>query len=223
MARILVADDDCALTEMIAENLRALDHVVEVANHGDDAEDFAKSHLFDLLILDWNMPGKTGVDICCSYRQQGKSEPILLLTAKSNIADKEEGLYAGADDYLTKPFDLRELMARVSVLLRRPPIYVNKLLSVGDLRLDLEARTVSCRQKTLRFQPRELALLEFLCKRTGQVIGSEALLSAVWGSEFEGTEIALRSCLVKLRKALTALESATSIETVHGFGYRFVS
>lgn len=222
MARILLADDDRALAEMVAENLRSRDHAVEVAFDGDVAEEFAKTQLFDLLILDWNMPGKTGIDVCESFRAAGHAAPVIFLTAKADINDKEEGLYAGADDYLTKPFDMRELMARVTVLLRRPAAYMGKKLELGELTIDLDARTVARGDKTVKLQPREFALLEFFARRTGQVMGAEALLTGVWGADFEGTEIALRSCLAKLRKALATLGYDGAIETVHGFGYRLV-
>ncbi|MBY0546683.1 MAG: response regulator transcription factor [Candidatus Obscuribacterales bacterium] len=222
MARILLADDDQALADMVADSLRARDHSVEVVHDGNVAEEFAKTQLFDLLVLDWNMPGKTGVDVCSAFRAAGHTAPVLFLTAKADINDKEEGLYAGADDYLTKPFDMRELVARVTVLLRRPAAYVGKKLELGELTIDLEARTVFRGDKSVKLQPREFALLEFFARRSGQVMGAEALLAGVWGADFDGTEIALRSCLAKLRKALASLGYESAIETVHGFGYRFL-
>jgi DNA-binding response OmpR family regulator len=221
MARILVADDDQALAEMVAENLRAKDHAVELAFDGAVAEEFAKTQIFDLLILDWNMPSRTGIEVCSTLRSCGKAAPVLFLTAKSDITDKEEGLYAGADDYLTKPFDMRELMARVTVLLRRPTVYTGKKLSLGELIVDLDSRSISRADKVVKLQPREFALLEFFVRRPGQVMGAEALLTGVWGADFDGTEIALRSCLAKLRKALSQLGYDSAIETVHGFGYKF--
>jgi len=221
MARILLAEDDSMLRDMIADTLSLQGYTVDVAADGNDAMAFVRSHVFDLLILDWSLPGVTGLEICRSFRQMGKAEPILFLTAKSAISDKEQGLNSGADDYLTKPFDIRELIVRVKSLLRRPANYFSHLAKIGDMMVDLDARELRCGEKSLHLQPRELALIEFFLRRPGQVLGREALLSGVWGADFDGSEIALRSCLAKVRKALASFGYDNVIETVHGFGYRF--
>ncbi|HEY9718309.1 MAG TPA: response regulator transcription factor [Trichormus sp.] len=221
MARILLADDDSMLCDMIADGLSLQGYTIDVVGDGNDAMAFVRSHTFDLLILDWGLPGMTGLEICRNFRQMGKAEPVLFLTGKTDISDKEQGLNSGADDYLTKPFDMRELIVRVRSLLRRPANYFNHLAKIGDVEIDLDARQLRQGEKSLHLQPRELALLEFFLRRPGQVLGSEALLSGVWGSDFDGSEVALRSCLAKLRKALASLGYDNVIETVHGFGYRF--
>jgi OmpR-family two-component system manganese-sensing response regulator len=221
MARILLADDDNMLSEMIADTLTLEGYAVDVTGDGNDAMAFVRSHAFDLLILDWGLPGMTGLEICRGFRQMGRAEPILFLTGKTDIADKEQGLNSGADDYLTKPFDMRELVVRVKSLLRRPANYFTHLAKIGEVEVDLDTRRLRRGEKSLHLQPRELALIEFFLRRPGQVLGSEALLSGVWGSDFDGSEVALRSCLAKLRKALASLGYDSVIETVHGFGYRF--
>jgi DNA-binding response OmpR family regulator len=221
MMRILLAEDDVVLSQMISENLGSLGFVVEVSHDGLHAAEFLRAHPFDLLILDWNLPGMTGIELCTLFRKLGRNEPVLMLTSRSGIADKEEGLDSGADDYLTKPFEARELAARVKALLRRPSGYIQKVIRLGEIFVDMEARTLSRAESSLRLPPRELALLEFFMRRPGQVIGSESLLTGVWGSDFDGSEVALRSCLAKLRKALTTLGYEGVIETVHGFGYKF--
>ncbi len=220
MARILLAEDDIILSQMILDNLTALGFAVEISHDGIDASEFVRNQSYDLLILDWNLPGMTGIEICTLFRKLGKTEPVLMLTSKSEIADKEKGLDSGADDYLTKPFDFRELAARVKSLLRRPSSYVQKVVRLGDISVDMDARTLSRADASLRLPPRELALLEFFMRRPGHVLGTESLLSGVWGSDFDGSEVALRSCLAKLRKALSTLGYVDLIETVHGFGYR---
>lgn len=223
MPRILVADDDVLLSDMIADNLAKHGYKTELVRDGGDAMQLVRSQSFDLLILDWNMPGATGIEICRKFRQIGKNEPVIMLTARSEIEDKEEGLYAGADDYLTKPFDIRELIARIKSLLRRPANYMDNLEKLGPITIDFDGRILRKGEIAIRLQPRELDLLQFFMRRPGQLLGAEALLSGVWGSDFEGSEIALRSCLAKLRKALSALGHNDVIQTVHGFGYRFVA
>lgn len=220
MARILLVEDDVLLSQMIVDKLTPLGFAVEVTHNGKDALAFVGDYSFDLLMLDWDLPEVTGLEICKFYRQKGATGPVLFLTAKTDIADKEAGLDSGADDYLTKPFDMRELIARVKSLLRRPATYVGSTIRNGDLELELETRELKCGANLIRLQPREIALLEFLMRRVGQVLNSETLLAGVWGSDFDGSEIALRSCLAKLRKALAHVGQSDAIETVHGFGYR---
>lgn len=220
MARILLAEDDSFLSQAIIDGLSALGYEVEHADNGNDAEAFVRGHYFDLLILDWNLPGATGLEICRAFRKMGKSEPVLFLTSRADIDDKEDALGSGADDYLTKPFDMRELVARIKSLLRRPSNYIEHSIKLGEIILDLDSRTLTNAEKEVRLQPRELALLEFFIRRPGQVLSNEALLSGVWGADFDGSEVALRSCLAKLRKALATLGYDNVIETIHGFGYR---
>jgi DNA-binding response OmpR family regulator len=221
MPRILIAEDDESLSAMILDKLVAIGYAVERTANGTDALALAQSYEFDLLILDWNLPGLSGLEICREIRAKRRTDPILFLTAKTDIADKETGLDSGADDYLTKPFDMRELTARVRSLLRRSPQYVGDVVRFADVTLDRESGQLRNNEKQVHLKPREASLLEFFIRRSGHVLNSEVLLSGVWGTEFDGTEIALRSCLAKLRKALAQLGYEDVIETVHGFGYRF--
>lgn len=221
MARILLAEDDALLGQSLLDGLTISGYNVEVAKDGDDAYAFIQSHSFDLLILDWNLPGRSGLEVCRAFRKLGKTEPVLFLTSRVDIDDKSEAFDSGADDYLTKPFHLRELVMRIRALLKRPAKSVSHVAQLAELEIDLDARTLAKGSTVVRLQPRELALLEFFLRRPGQVLGAEALLSGVWGADFEGSEIALRSCLAKLRKALSTFGYGDAIETVHGFGYRF--
>ncbi|MBX9687709.1 MAG: response regulator transcription factor [Candidatus Obscuribacterales bacterium] len=220
MARILLAEDDLLLAQTVCTALEAFEYAIEHVSSGDDALQILESQSFDLLILDWNMPGSSGIEVCKQFRKAGKKEPVLMLTSRSGIDDKEEGLYSGADDYLTKPFEVRELLARIKSLLRRPANYADKLLKLGEITVDLDSRILKRDEQLQRLQPRELALLEFFMRRPGQLLSAEAIFTGVWGSDFEGSEIALRSCLAKLRKALASLGYADLIETVHGAGYK---
>jgi OmpR-family two-component system manganese-sensing response regulator len=220
MPRILLADDDALLANMVRDALAEQGHTVEVTNTGADAAQILEAQMFDLLILDWNMPECTGVELCKRLRKQGKHDPILLLTGRSDIEDKEVGLDAGADDYLTKPFELRELIARVKSLLRRPASYVSNQQRLAEITIDFEAHTLTRHGQVAKLKPREFELLEFFLRRQGHLLSGELLLSSVWGADFDGSEIALRSCLAKLRKALASLGYPELIETVHGCGYR---
>ncbi len=221
MARILIAEDDLMIAEFIGESMIETGHQIEHAANGDDAQQFLETQTFDLLILDWNLPGRSGVELCKSFRKAGKKEPVIILTSRASIDDKEEGFDAGADDYLTKPFDPRELIARVKSLLRRPAEYRESVLVLGEIQIDMDGRTLNRDGTVLKIQPRELALLDFFMRRSGQLLSSEAIFTAVWGSDFEGSEIALRSCLAKLRKILAQLGYKDLIQTVHGSGYKF--
>ena len=220
MPRVFIADDDNLLSQMVADQLGAKGFSVDVVSDGETAAEYIRTQSFDLLILDWNMPGMTGVDVCKLYRRLGQSGPVLMLTSRSDIEDKETGLDSGADDYLTKPFEMRELLARVNSLLRRPANYVQKVEKLGHIEIDLEGRTLKRGNSIFRLQPREMALLEFFLRRQGHLLPTNAILSGVWGADFEGSEVALRACLTKLRKVLASLEYENAIETVHGFGYR---
>lgn len=221
MARILVAEDDAILSQTVCAGLSELGYAVELATNGSDAEAFVRYHYFDLLILDWNLPGLSGLEVCRTFRKLGKVEPVLFLTSRSDVDDKVEAFSLGASDYLTKPFHVRELAARVKSLLRRPADYAAESLQIGEISLDLNTRALQREGNVIRLQPREMALLEFLVKRPGQVLGIPVLLSAVWGEEFDGSDMVLRSCVAKLRKALATLGHPDSIQTIHGFGYCF--
>ena len=220
MARILLVEDNLVLSQALADGLSELGHTVEVANDGDIALVFLKTNTFDLLILDWNIPGKTGLELCGFFRKLGRTEPVLFLTSREDITDKSQAFESGADDYLTKPFHMRELELRVKALLKRPIQSINALLKIADLEINLTDGTLKRAETIIHLQPRELALLEFFLRRPGHVIKAEVLLSGVWGSEFDGSDVALRSCLAKLRKALSAVGMSDAIETVHGYGYR---
>src|SRR5277367_1275431 len=136
MAKILVVEDDANLSALIRNLLTVERHVVELATDGDDAIGMLKVFKYDLVVLDWKLPGKNGNAVCQEFRSRGGATPILMLTAKSSIEEKEAGLDSGADDYLTKPFDPRELMARIRALLRRPQAVASKELMIADLALD---------------------------------------------------------------------------------------
>lgn len=221
MASILLAEDDELLRMTVIDALTVAGHKVTSANTGTEAMALCEMGTFDLVILDWNMPGHSGIQVGRCYREQHKAEPILFLTSRSDLDDKEMAFSIGADDFLTKPFQLRELMMRVTALLRRPVGFIDDQILIGNANFDIKTGIISLGKLQAKLQPREAELLLFFLKRPKQVLKAELIRTAVWGSEFEGSDVALRACLAKVRKALAVFELDECIETVHGFGYQY--
>jgi DNA-binding response OmpR family regulator len=217
MSKILLVEDDIDLAGMVEQNLSREHSTVEVVHTGDAALDVLAVSDYDLLILDWELPGRSGIEICKWYREHGGQSPVLMLTGKSSIAEKETGLDSGADDYLTKPFSMRELAARARAALRRTTTLASNELTHGAYKLDPFKFTLERNGKRIALQPREFALLEFLMRHPGEVFSPEALLERIWRSDTEAGLDALRACVKRLRKKL---DDAEIIETVHGMGYR---
>ena len=219
MAKILVVEDDKNVAEQLKTLLSFEHHSVEAVHDGGEAASNLKAYNYDIIILDWDLPGKSGVDILKEFRSRGGRTPILMLTGKTSIDEKESGLDSGADDYLTKPFHMKEVAARVRALLRRPdPVATDNLLRAGDVCLDPVKYHVLRGDETMNLLPKEFALLEFLMRHPNQVFSSEALLNRVWPTDSEATDEALRSTMKRLRKKLDP--DGLLIKTVHGVGYR---
>ncbi|MGH9551349.1 MAG: response regulator transcription factor, partial [Terriglobales bacterium] len=177
MAKIIVVDDDAALTNIIVDWLQNENYTVESVAKGTEALEFLDTYPYDLVILDWGLPDLSGIEVCKKYRAKGGRAPVLMLTGKDHITEKEEGLDAGADDYLTKPFEVRELSARIRALLRRPPSWHDNVVKIGPLELDPSTRTVNRNGAELQIFPRDFALLEFLMRHAGKVFTSDALMN----------------------------------------------
>jgi DNA-binding response OmpR family regulator len=217
MSKILLVEDDTDLAGMVKMNLAREHSTVEVVHTGEEALDVLAVSSYDLLILDWNLPGRSGLDVCQWYRQHGGTSPVLMLTGKSAVIDKETGLDGGADDYLTKPFSMRELAARVRAVLRRSTTVTSNILTRGPYRVDPFKFQISKDGESVSLQPREFALFEFLMRHPGDVFSAEALLERIWRSDSEASLDALRACIKRIRKKL---DDPDVIETVHGVGYR---
>lgn len=221
MAKILIVEDDKDLALILSDSLSAQNHLVEVTHDGTDGKERLLFYQFDLVILDWDLPGISGVEICKEFRGRGGNTPILMLTGKGTTPEKEAGLDAGTDDYLTKPFDIKELQARVRALLRRPTGYTTSVLKAGNVELNPSTFRVTRDGQEVRLLPKEFALLEFLMRHKGQIFSAEAILNRVWSSESDATPESLRTCLKRLRQKIDLPEQEKSvIETVHGAGYR---
>lgn len=220
MAKILLVEDEVDLSDLVREWLKSEKHVVELVETGEEAVDRLKFYKYDVVILDWVLPGKTGLAVCQEYRAMGGTTPILFLTAKNMINEKEAGLDAGSDDYLTKPFDIKELSARIRALLRRPQVFSGSVLVAGPLELDTSSRKVLYHGAELQLLPKEFALLEFLMKHQNKVFSSEALIERVWNSESDASPEVIRTYIKRLRKRLDIEGQPSLLQTVHGVGYK---
>lgn len=225
MAKILFVEDDSGLAEMVKEWLSCQHHSIEHLVDGQKGLDYLQYGKYDLAIIDWNVPGTSGLEICKQHRAQGGSTPIIMLTARGAENDKEIGLDSGADDYLTKPFSVKELSARLRALLRRPHSVVANTLQIKDLVLDPMKHTLIRDNKEIRLLPREFLMLEFFMRHPDELYTSEALLNRVWHSDSEATPDAVRTCLKRLRKKIDkqADESMSYIQTVAKLGYKMPS
>ena len=226
MAKILLVEDDIGLARLVEESLSELylQHDVDVANNGSDGLANIQSYAYDLLILDWDLPGLSGIEILKEFRKLRKTAPVIMITGKNAIPDKEAGFTAGADDYLTKPFDIRELIMRVNALLRRPAALLDdQSVSVAGISLDRKEFAAFRNGSNLNLVRSEFALLEFLMRYPNQYFSTEALLERVWSNQSDATAESVKSCVRRLRKKID-IEGATSlIENAYGIGYRFVA
>lgn len=221
MAKFLLVDDDQDLSSTIVMSLQAERHTVDAVYCGEDGLELLSLNQYDVLILDLDMPGMGGLEVLARHRTEGGCTPVLILTGKDRIEDKEKGLDSGADDYLTKPFSLRELSARLRALGRRPQQVVAEELSYRDIVFDTRSGNLTRQGAEVKLQPRDLALFEFLLRHPKQVFSIEALLSRVWNYDAQATPDGLRSAISRIRKVLDDENSSESIiENVPKIGYR---
>ncbi|HEV7125903.1 MAG TPA: response regulator transcription factor [Ktedonobacterales bacterium] len=218
-ADILVVDDDERLTVLLRRTLAYDGYRVEVALRGDEALQKVHEHPPDLVILDVMLPGMDGLEVCRRLRAAGDQVPILLLTARDTVADRVEGLDTGADDYLVKPFENEELLARVRALLRRSNAEQPEVLRYADLELDTGAREAHRAGRTIHLSTTEYELLALFMRRPRQVLTREIILERVWGYDFEGQSNVLEVYIGYLRGKLEAGGEPRLVHTVRGAGY----
>jgi len=225
VARILIVEDEAALSDLVRSHLEKEGHAVEQAFDGRQALAAADRARPDLVILDWMLPGLDGLDVCRELRRKHLM-PILMLTARGEVADRVTGLQVGADDYLGKPFSIVELAARVASLLRRVALDSaaassdsTQPLAFGPLVLDLAGHRATLAGSALDLSKREMDLLELLMHHPGRTFSREFLLERLWGSDFDGLDRAVDTQMVRLRRKLGDVGGC--IETVWGIGYRF--
>ncbi len=223
-AKVLLVEDEEALSELLRYNLEAAGYNVVHAPTGEDAEMLIAEEAPDLVILDWMLPAASGIEICRRLRARTDTRqvPIIMLTARSEEADRIRGLSTGADDYVVKPFSLPELMARVKALLRRAsPSRIAEVLVVADVSLDRAAHRVLRGKREVRLGPTEFRLLEYFMQSPGRVLSRGQLLDGVWGRDAYVDERTVDVHIGRLRKALIRGRESDPIRTVRGSGYVF--
>jgi DNA-binding response OmpR family regulator len=220
MAKILMVEDDASIAENVQDFLATENNVVEIAPNAEDAHELIKSFHYDLIILDWSLPNQSGVDFLKQYREAGGKAPILMLTGRESLRDKELGLDSGADDYLTKPFHLRELSARVRALLRRPRTEIGTVITIADLSIDTAARSVSKGGEAIELLPKEYALLELFFRNPNQYFEGDTILERVWHSESNVGPGTVRTTMARLRKKIDTDGEESLIKNDRGFGYK---
>lgn len=220
---VLIIEDDKEAARYVRKGLRESGHTVTVANNGDDGLMMARSGKFDVLVVDRMLPDMEGLEIIQTIRKEGLNTPALILSALSEVGHRVEGLQAGGDDYLTKPFAFAELLARLDALLRRsnPEVAVTEL-TVGDLNLNLLTREVRRGETDIELQPREFSLLSYLMKHAGQVVTRTMLLENVWEYNFDPQTNVVDVHVSRLRGKIDKDFDVSLLETVRGAGYRMV-
>ncbi len=222
MAKILLVDDERYILNMLRVTLESKGHVAQCVPGGKQALEHLRVYQYDLVVMDWMMPEMTGIEVLRRFRSEmhGKT-PVLLLTAKTSIDEKEEGLDTGADDYLTKPFDARELLARVRALLRRPQSLSHTVLKAGSLELDPTLCLIEKNGETLHVRPKVYSLLEFFMRHPNQVFEPQAILDRVWPDDSTASYETLRTHIKLLRRAIDDEAEESKLENLRNMGYRF--
>jgi len=218
--RVLLVEDDPKLAALVRRGLTENGNATDIAPHGEDALWMARAHDYDAIVLDVMLPGRDGFQTCAALREAGVWAPVLMLTARDAVEDRVAGLDAGADDYLTKPFSLAELRARLRALVRRGAAERPTVLEVGDLRLDPATQQVWRGEAEIRLSSKEYALLELFMRRPGQVLSRFELLEHGWDIGYENRSNVITVYIRYLREKIDRPFGRHSLETVHGAGYR---
>jgi two-component system, OmpR family, manganese sensing response regulator len=219
MPKLLLADDDQDLVSGLTKYLTDQGYVVETAFCGRDALQLLENFTFEVIILDWQLGDMSGVDVCKQFRKQGGKTPVIMLTGLSDVENRVEGLNSGADDYLTKPFEVRELKARLSSLLRRPSLFITSKLEAHGVSLEVETRTVTDGTTTVKLSQRETALLEFLMRHQNRNFSTAVIREKVWPLDSEGSDDTVRTCMKTLRQKLEKIGKKDLIKTSLQSGY----
>jgi DNA-binding response OmpR family regulator len=221
--RLLLAEDDPRISRFVTKGLQEQSYAVDVVSNGNDAVYQVEINDYDLVILDVMLPGQDGFAVCHSLRALGKHMPILMLTARDGVDDRITGLDAGADDYLTKPFEFGELLARLRALLRRPRDLRPSQIVVGDLVLDTAAQTVKRGERDIPLTAKEYALLEYMARNVGRVIGRAEIAEHVWDESFDPFSNLIEVYVNRLRRKLGDDGGKPLLQTRRGSGYVLVA
>ncbi|MBO7345859.1 MAG: response regulator transcription factor [Clostridia bacterium] len=217
--KILLVDDEKQLTDALCAILKKNNYSVDCAYNGEDGLDMALSAIYDLIILDIMMPKIDGITVLKTLRENQCSTPVLMLSAKSEITDKIDGLNSGADDYITKPFSTDELLARIKALLRRKEKFTGDVLSYNDLSLDRNTIELVCGQKRVVLGKKEFQILEMLILNQGKSVDKDKLIEKIWGYDTDAEYNTIEVYVSFLRRKLTAVGSKTEIKSIRGIGY----
>ena len=221
IVNILIIEDEYSLADAVAETLKNENFNVCIKTNGEDGEDEALTENYDLILLDVMLPKKNGFEILRYLRQEKVKTPVIMLTAKSEIDDKLNGLEHGADDYVTKPFSMRELMARIKAVLKRTNnIEDTNCLEFGDLRLDIKNAKLKCNDNEIQVSGKELELLEQLLLNKNQILSRENLLERIWGYESDAEYNNVEVYITFVRRKLKLIDSKVTIKAVRGVGYK---
>ncbi|HEY9682878.1 MAG TPA: response regulator transcription factor [Oculatellaceae cyanobacterium] len=219
VAKLLVVEDDISVAKVLKEWLDALGHLVEHVTTGEDALQMLTNFKYEIILLDWELPGISGVDVCARFRKSGGQAYIMFTTGKGDIASKEEALGLGADDYLVKPYDLREVTLRINSLMRRPMILLSNDLTIDGVHLDPDLRVMTVGHKQVHLMPKEAKLLEYLMRHPNRPSGTQVLLDAVWPSDADASVDTIRTWMKNLRIKLAEVGKANLIKTIPRAGY----
>ncbi|HHX69453.1 MAG: response regulator transcription factor [Miniphocaeibacter sp.] len=218
--RILIVEDEVRLSEAISEILKSEKYDVDVVHNGEEGLDYGLSDIYDCIILDVMLPGIDGFTILKELRKEKISTPILMLTAKDEISNKVEGLDFGADDYMTKPFDIEELLARIrSITRRQGQVYINNI-EFEDLKLDLSNYNISTAEKSINLTAKEFEIMKLLMSNVNIVVTKDELISKIWGYDSDAEDNNVEVYISFLRKKLKFIKSKVSIVTLRKLGYK---
>jgi DNA-binding response OmpR family regulator len=221
--RILLVEDDAKAARLLARGLNEEGFVVDIAASAEAGDELAFVTDYDLIVLDWMLPGKDGLQLCADLRRRGAETPILMLTARDALADRVAGLNTGADDYLTKPFAFEELLARSRALLRRSELTRPPVLRVADLSLDPHTHAVMRTEVALDLTPKEHAILEILMRHAGEVVSRSRLAEQVWKADLIAIDNLIDVHISKLRRKVDGPGQVALIQTVRGRGFRLAA
>jgi two-component system copper resistance phosphate regulon response regulator CusR len=217
--RLLLVEDDEGIIRFLEKGLREAKYAVDVARDGDDALYKTSLNDYDVVILDIMIPGRDGLEVCRELRNRGSKVPVIMLTARDDVRDRVLGLDVGADDYLTKPFQVSELLARLRALMRRGPALKSTVIEIGDLRIDTSAQTVSRAGRSLALTAREYALIEYLARNADRVVSRSELIEHVWNERYDSYSNVIDVHINHLRQKIDRESDQPLIHTRRGAGY----
>ena len=221
--KVLIVEDEVRLAEALAQILREQKYMVDVVHDGGDGLAYAQSEHYDVIVLDVMLPVLSGFEVARRLRQEKNPSPVLMLTARDEVSDKVQGLDAGADDYMTKPFAPEELLARLRALARRPGEVLHETLAFADLELNLASNILSCGAKQVKLGHKEFEIMRILMLAGAGITSKEALIVRVWGAQSDAEDNNVEAYISFLRKKFAHIGSRTGIETIRRVGYRLES